>query len=64
MFCYQECDAWLKYGEPFMKFFRPRFIGHHKATKVTEPDFGKKIEGVTNVGKNIFEVFLKFFPIS
>ena len=54
MFCYQECDAWLKYGEPFMKVFGPRVIGHHKGTKVTEPDFGKKIEGVTNVGKKHF----------
>ena len=34
---------------------------HHKGTKVTEPDFWKKILGVSNGEKTIFGAFLMFF---
>ena len=39
-------------------------LGHHKGTKVTEPDFWKKILGFTNGEKNHFWGILMFLSIS
>ena len=36
-------------------------LGHHKGTKVTEPDFWKKSLGVTDRGKPTLGAFLLFF---